>query len=309
MIEIEGVIKQYGDRKVVDEVSLTVEKGAFCVLLGTSGCGKSTLLKMVNRLIPTNGGTIRIGGENIASVPPEQLRRRIGYAIQSTGLFPHWSIEDNIATVPRLLKWPEPRIRDRVTELLQMLSLDPETYRRKWPSQLSGGQQQRVGVARALAAEPELLLMDEPFGALDPITRDSLQVELTRIHKATGMTTMFVTHDIDEALRLADRIVIMDAGKIVQHATPIELLEQPATDFVRDFIGRSEISLKLLSVRTVAERLRPVEAGGCAGEPIAASASLREALSRMIAQRADSLPVQDAEGTVLGAVLLQDLVR
>ena len=264
---------------------------------------------MVNRLIPTTGGTIRIGGEDIATVPPEQLRRRIGYAIQSTGLFPHWSIEDNIATVPRLLKWPEPRIRDRVTELLQMLSLDPETYRRKWPSQLSGGQQQRVGVARALAAEPELLLMDEPFGALDPITRDSLQVELTRIHKATGMTTLFVTHDIDEALRLADRIVIMDAGRIVQHTTPIELLERPANDFVRDFIGRSEISLKLLSVRTVAERLRPVEAGSSTGEPIAATASLREALSRMIAQRADSLPVQDAEGTVLGAVLLQDLVR
>jgi osmoprotectant transport system ATP-binding protein len=309
MIEIDGVIKQYGDRKVVDQVSLTVEQGAFCVLLGTSGCGKSTLLKMVNRLIPTTGGTIRIGGEDIASVPPEQLRRRIGYAIQSTGLFPHWRIEDNIATVPRLLKWPEPRIRDRVTELLEMLHLEPETYRRKWPSELSGGQQQRVGVARALAAEPELLLMDEPFGALDPITRDSLQVELTRIHKATGMTTLFVTHDIDEALRLADRIVIMDAGKIVQHATPIELLEHPANDFVRDFIGRSEISLKLLSVRTVAERLRPIEAGSGTGEPIAATASLREALSRMIAQRADSLPVQDAEGTLLGAVLLQDLVR
>jgi len=190
-----------------------------------------------------------------------------------------------------------------------MLHLEPETYRRKWPSELSGGQQQRVGVARALAAEPELLLMDEPFGALDPITRDSLQVELTRIHRATGMTTLFVTHDIDEALRLADRIVIMDAGKIVQHTTPIELLEHPANDFVRDFIGRSEISLKLLSVRTVAERLRPVEAGSGTGEPIAATASLREALSRMIAQRADSLPVQDAEGTLLGAVLLQDLVR
>jgi len=307
MIEIERVVKQYADRKVVDEVSLKVEKGAFCVLLGTSGCGKSTLLKMVNRLIPISGGTIRIGGEDIATVPPEQLRRRIGYAIQSTGLFPHWSIEDNIATVPRLLKWPETRVRDRVTELLEMLQLDPETYRRKWPSELSGGQQQRVGVARALAAEPELLLMDEPFGALDPITRDTLQVELARIHKATGMTTMFVTHDIDEALRLADRIAIMNAGKIVQHATPIELLEQPATDFVRDFIGRSEISLKLLSVRKVAERLRPAESGG--GEPIAASASLREALSRMIREGVQSLPVRDAEGTLLGAVLLQDLVR
>jgi osmoprotectant transport system ATP-binding protein len=307
MIEIERVIKQYGDRKVVDEVSLTVEKGAFCVLLGTSGCGKSTLLKMVNRLIPTSGGRIRIGGQDITTVPPEALRRRIGYAIQSTGLFPHWSIEDNIATVPRLLKWPEARIRDRVTELLQLLSLDPEIYRRKWPSELSGGQQQRVGVARALAAEPELLLMDEPFGALDPITRDSLQAELLRIHRATGMTTMFVTHDLDEALRLADRIVIMDAGKIVQHATPLEFLEHPANDFVRDFIGRSEISLKLLSVRTVAERLHRDETSS--GTPIAATASLRDALSRMITEGAESLPVQDEAGKPLGAVLLQDLVR
>jgi osmoprotectant transport system ATP-binding protein len=306
MIEIEGVVKQYGERKVVDQVSLTVGQGVFCVLLGTSGCGKSTLLKMVNRLIPTSGGRIRIGGEDIAAVPPEQLRRRIGYAIQSTGLFPHWSVEDNIATVPRLLKWPAARIHDRVTELLEMLHLDPATYRRKFPSQLSGGQQQRVGVARALAAEPELLLMDEPFGALDPITRDVLQLELARIHKATGMTTLFVTHDIDEALRLADRIAIMDAGRIVQHATPIELLERPANDFVRDFIGRSEISLKLLSVRTVAERLCPGEASGA---PIPAEASLREALSRMIEQGTQSLPVQDAEGRLLGMVRLQDLIR
>ena len=261
MIEIERVVKSYGDRKVVNEVSLTVEAGAFCVLLGTSGCGKSTLLKMVNRLIPATEGTIRVGGEDIRGIPAEQLRRRIGYAIQSIGLFPHWSIEDNIATVPRLLKWPETRVRDRVTELLDLFHLDPELYRRKRPSQLSGGQQQRIGVARALAAEPELLLMDEPFGALDPITRDVLQTEQARIHKATGTTILFVTHDIDEALRLADRIAIMDSGRLVQHTTPIDLLEHPANDFVRDFIGRSEISLKLLSVRTVAEPPAPGRKG------------------------------------------------
>jgi osmoprotectant transport system ATP-binding protein len=307
MIEIERVVKSYGDRKVVDQVSLTVEAGAFCVLLGTSGCGKSTLLKMVNRLIPATEGTIRIGGEDIRGMPAEQLRRRIGYAIQSIGLFPHWNIEDNIATVPRLLKWPEARIRDRVTELLDLFHLDPELYRRKRPSQLSGGQQQRIGVARALAAEPELLLMDEPFGALDPITRDVLQTELARIHKATGTTILFVTHDIDEALRLADRIAIMDSGRLVQHATPIDLLEQPANDFVRDFIGRSEISLKLLSVRTVAERLRADEQGE--GEPIAADAHLREALARMIARRTDRLPVHDAAGHPIGAVLLEDLIQ
>ncbi|MEI9986601.1 MAG: ABC transporter ATP-binding protein [Aliidongia sp.] len=307
MIEIERVVKTYGERKVVDQVSLTVDRGAFCVLLGTSGSGKSTLLKMVNRLIPATEGTIRIGGEDIRALPVEQLRRRIGYAIQSIGLFPHWNIEDNIATVPRLLKWPEARIRDRVTELLELFHLDPAIYRCKRPSQLSGGQQQRIGVARALAAEPELLLMDEPFGALDPITRDVLQTELARIHKATRTTILFVTHDIDEALRLADRIAIMDAGRVVQHAAPIEMLEHPANDFVRDFIGRSEISLKLLSVRTVSERLHPGEPGE--GEPIAAEAPLREALARMIAGRTDRLPVRDTAGHRIGAVTLQDLIQ
>jgi osmoprotectant transport system ATP-binding protein len=306
MIEIEGVVKSYGDRVVVDQVSLTAERGAFCVLLGTSGSGKSTLLKMVNRLIPATSGRIRIGGADIAGIPAEQLRRRIGYAIQSTGLFPHWTIEDNIATVPRLLKWPESRIRERVTELLEMLHLDPALYRRKWPSELSGGQQQRVGVARALAAEPELLLMDEPFGALDPITRAALQTELARIHKATGTTILFVTHDIDEALRLADTIAILDAGRLVQHAAPLELIERPANDFVRDFIGRSEISLKKLSLRTVAERMRSGEPAE--GEAIAAEAPLREALARMIAARAERLPVCDAKGQRIGAILLKDLV-
>ena len=306
MIEIEGVVKSYDDRIVVDQVSLTVDRGAFCVLLGTSGSGKSTLLKMVNRLIPATSGRIRIGGEDVAGIPAEQLRRRIGYAIQSTGLFPHWTVEDNIATVPRLLKWPEDRVRARVTALLEMLHLDPALYRRKWPSELSGGQQQRVGVARALAAEPELLLMDEPFGALDPITRAALQGELARIHKATGTTILFVTHDIDEALRLADTIAILDAGRLVQHATPLDLIDRPANDFVRDFIGRSEISLKKLSLHTVGERVRPDETAE--GEAIAAEAPLREALARMIAAGTERLPVCDAAGRVIGAILLKDLV-
>ena len=306
MIEIDGVVKSYDARIVVDQVSLTVERGAFCVLLGTSGSGKSTLLKMVNRLIPATSGRIRIGGEDVAGIPAEQLRRRIGYAIQSTGLFPHWTVEDNIATVPRLLKWPEDRVRARVTALLEMLHLDPALYRRKWPSELSGGQQQRVGVARALAAEPELLLMDEPFGALDPITRAALQGELARIHKATGTTILFVTHDIDEALRLADTIAILDAGRLVQHATPLDLIDRPANDFVRDFIGRSEISLKKLSLHTVGERVRPDETAE--GEAIAAEAPLREALARMIAAGTEKLPVCDATGRRIGAILLKDLV-
>src|SRR6266478_393320 len=249
MIEIDDVTKVYGDRRVVDRLSLTVPAGDFCVLLGSSGCGKSTTLKMINRLIPAASGSVRVAGEDIRDVPAEALRRRIGYAIQSIGLFPHWTVEDNIATVPRLLKWRQTQIRERVTELLELLRLEPETYRGKYPQQLSGGEQQRVGVARALAADPELLLMDEPFAAVDPITRNALQAQLARIHRSTGKTIVFVTHDIEEALRLATVIAIMDSGRIGQLGTPIQILEHPENDFVRDFVGRQGLGLKLLSVR------------------------------------------------------------
>jgi osmoprotectant transport system ATP-binding protein len=217
MIEIDHVSKSYDGREVVADLSLTVPEGAFCVLLGPSGCGKSTTLRMINRLVPFDAGAIRVGGEDVARMPPEALRRRIGYAIQSVGLFPHWRIEDNIATVPRLLGWPRQRVRDRITELLELLRLDPETYRRKYPHQLSGGEQQRVGVARALAADPDLLLMDEPFGAVDPVTRAALQGEILRIQQATRKTVVFVTHDIEEALYLGDRVIAMSRapGKII----------------------------------------------------------------------------------------------
>jgi osmoprotectant transport system ATP-binding protein len=235
------------------------------------------------------------------------LRRRIGYAIQSIGLFPHWTVEDNIATVPRLLKWRETRVSDRVSQLLELLRLDPATYKGKYPHQLSGGEQQRVGVARALAADPGLLLMDEPFGAVDPITRDALQAELARIHRATGKTIVFVTHDIEEALRLATQIAIMDRGRIVQLGTPLEILENPANDFVRDFVGHQGLGLKLLSVRRVADRLRPGEAAE--GEPLALDASLGEALSAMTTRHTDRLPVRDAEGRKIGVISLADLVR
>jgi osmoprotectant transport system ATP-binding protein len=307
MIEIDQVSKSYGDRRIVDSLSLTVGAGELCVLLGSSGCGKSTTLRMINRLIPTDGGLIRVGGEDVASVSPEALRRRIGYAIQSIGLFPHWTVEDNIATVPRLLKWREARICDRVGELLGMFRLDPSTYRGKYPHQLSGGEQQRVGVARALAADPELLLMDEPFAAVDPITRDALQAELARIHQVTGKTIVFVTHDIDEALRLASRIAIMDRGRIVQLGTPLDILEHPANDFVRDLVGHQGLGLKLLSVRKIADRLRSGETAD--GEPLALDASLGEALSAMTARHTDRLPVCDAEGHKVGVIALADLVR
>jgi osmoprotectant transport system ATP-binding protein len=307
MIEIDKVTKSYGDRRVVDSLSLTVGAGELCVLLGSSGCGKSTTLRMINRLIPTDSGSIRVGGEDITLVPAEALRRRIGYAIQSIGLFPHWTVEDNIATVPRLLKWPEARVRDRVGELLELFRLDPATYRGKYPHQLSGGEQQRVGVARALAADPELLLMDEPFAAVDPITRDALQSELAHIHRATGKTIVFVTHDIEEALRLATQIAIMEGGRIVQLGLPLDILEHPANDFVRDFVGHQGLGLKLLSVRRIADRLRRGERAE--GEPVSLDASLGEALSAMTARHTDQLPVCDAEGRSIGVIALADLVR
>jgi osmoprotectant transport system ATP-binding protein len=307
MIEIDKVTKSYEDHRVVDGLSLGVAAGELCVLLGASGCGKSTTLKMINRLVPIDSGSIRIAGEDIANVPAEVLRRRIGYAIQSIGLFPHWSVEDNIATVPRLLKWPRARMRDRVTELLEMFRLDPATYRGKFPDQLSGGEQQRVGVARALAADPALLLMDEPFGALDPITRDALQAELARIQRATAKTIVFVTHDIEEALRLATRIAIMQEGRIVQLGSPLEILEHPASDFVADFVGGQSIGLKLLSVRKITDRMRPGETAE--GEPLSADTPLRDALSAMTLRRTDRLPVCDAEGRNIGVIALTDLIR
>ena len=307
MIEIDSVTKRYGERRVVDRLSLTVPAGDFCVLLGSSGCGKSTTLRMINRLIAADSGSIRVAGEDIRSVPAEALRRRIGYAIQSIGLFPHWTVEDNIATVPRLLKWQQSRLRDRVTELLELFRLEPETYRGKYPHQLSGGEQQRVGVARALAADPELLLMDEPFAAVDPITRDALQAELARIHRETIKTIVFVTHDIEEALRLATQIAVMREGRIEQLAPPLEILEHPASDFVSDFVGRQGLGLKLLSVRKIADRMRAGETAE--GDPLLPDTSLRDALSVMTARRTDRLPVCNAEGRKVGVIALADLVR
>ena len=312
MIELGHVSKAYDGRVVVDDLSLSVPRGAFCVLLGPSGCGKSTTLRMINRLVPADSGTIRVGGEDVAAVPAEALRRRIGYVIQSTGLFPHWRVADNIATVPRLLGWPRERVAARVDELLTLLRLDPATYGGKFPHQLSGGEQQRVGVARALAADPELLLMDEPFAAVDPVTRDALQGEIARIHRVTGKTIVFVTHDIEEALRLATVIAILDRGRVVQCGAPLDIVERPASDFVRQFLGGQGIGLKLLSVRKVGEHMRQGEVafGKTAdGEPVAQDASLADALGQMTARHTDRLPVAKADGTIVGVITLADLVR
>ena len=307
MIQIERVVKEFDGRRVIDDLSLAVPQGELCVLIGASGSGKSTALRLVNRLVAADAGTIRVNGADVATVPVERLRRGIGYVIQSVGLFPHWSVEDNIATVPRLLGWPEARVRDRVAALLDLLRLDAEIAKRR-PHQLSGGQAQRVGVARALAADPAILLMDEPFGALDPITRSALQDELANIHRATGKTILFVTHDIDEALKLAGRIAVIDRGRIVQVGTPRQVLEAPAEPLVAALIG--EDGLRLLAVRTAADAARPLDGQAVPeGEPLDGAAPLRAALSAMLARRTDRIAVKGADGRVTGTIALGDIVR
>jgi len=306
MIEFKAVSKHFGQSPAVEQISLQVPQGQLTVLIGTSGSGKSTTLKMINRLIEPDSGTILLAGEDIRTQPAEQLRRRIGYAIQSVGLFPHWTVEQNIAAVPVLLKWPAARIRDRVTELLDLLHLPANHFRQRYPQELSGGQQQRVGVARALAADPDVLLMDEPFGALDPVTRASLQQELARIQSLSGKTIILVTHDIDEALQLGQTIVLMDKGRIVQQGRPESFLLAPANDFVRDFVGRGDAGIRLLGLQKVAGRLH--HADHASGEPIQTNATLREALSQFVTRKVDQLAVVDERGNHAGTLRFADLL-
>jgi osmoprotectant transport system ATP-binding protein len=246
------------DIAALADIHFRVEKGETLVLLGPSGCGKSSLLKTVNRLFVPQSGVVTVDGADIADVDVIALRRRIGYVIQSVGLFPHRTVAQNIATVPELLGWDKPRIADRVDQMLQLVRLDPEDYRNRRPSALSGGEAQRIGIARAIAAYPQLLLMDEPFGALDPVVRASLQREVATIVRDLGTTTLFVTHDIEEALMLADRIVVMQAGRVVQIAQPLQLLQEPATAAVADLIGSENIlrRLRLIRVEQAMERGR-----------------------------------------------------
>ncbi len=306
MINFNQVSKHFAGKAAVSDLTLNIAQGEFTVLIGTSGSGKSTTLKMINRLIEHDEGTIEFAGEEIRSFNAQVLRRRMGYAIQSIGLFPHWTVEKNIATVPALLNWSKQRIADRVSELLALLNLD-EQFRHRFPHQLSGGQQQRVGVARALAADPEVLLMDEPFGALDPVTRGTLQQEIARIHQISGRTIVLVTHDIDEALALADKLVLMDGGRVIQQGTPVELLTQPKNDFVRDFFGRSELGVRLLSLGNAGSAARRGE--WLEEEAIPEKMTLREALSQFIARQTDRLPVVDGQQKPLGVLHFTDLLR
>lgn len=253
MIRLENVTKVYtgSDEPAVADVSFEVPEGETCVLIGPSGCGKTTTLKMVNRLIEPTGGKIFVDGENVLYQDPVELRRNIGYVIQQIGLFPHMTIRDNVATVPHLLGWEEHKIDDRVDELLATVGMDPATFRDRYPRELSGGQRQRVGVARALAADPPVMLMDEPFGAIDPITRESLQNEFLRLQKKIRKTIMFVTHDIDEAIKMGTRICLLQVGgRVEQYGSPDEILSHPANEFVAEFVG-ADRGLKRLSLMRV----------------------------------------------------------
>ncbi|ACK69723.1 ABC transporter related [Gloeothece citriformis PCC 7424] len=245
MIEAINLTKTYNGFPAVDRVSFQVNEGETLGLIGTSGCGKTTTLKMLNRLIEPSSGSIFIAGEDIRQHPPEKLRRRIGYVIQNTGLFPHFTVAENVAIVPRLLKWKEQRILQRTTELLELVGLSPETFAHRYPKELSGGQQQRVGLARALAADPPIILLDEPFGALDQITRHQIQEEFKRLKRLFSRTMVLVTHDISEAVLLCDRLALMDRGKLQQLGTPKELIFEPKNEFVRDFFKNNRFQLEL----------------------------------------------------------------
>ena len=268
------------DRNAVDGITLEVPAGSFTVLLGPSGCGKSTLLRTVNALVEPKSGRVLVDGKDTASTDRTALRRRIGYVIQAVGLFSHMTVAENVGVVPSLLHWERSRIANRTDELLALVGLDPQTYRGRYPRELSGGEQQRIGVARAIAASPPVLLMDEPFGAVDAIVRESLQNEMLRIARTLRTTVLFVTHDVDEALRLADRIVVMREGRVEQHGTPLEILTHPASRFVADLLNADD-TLRRLSLISAGSAAAAVS--GATDGTIDAEATLRDALGRLLA--------------------------
>ncbi|HVW18792.1 MAG TPA: ABC transporter ATP-binding protein [Solirubrobacteraceae bacterium] len=304
-LELRGVGKRYPGQAeaALSDLSLRVGAGEVCVLVGPSGSGKTTALRLINRMIEPTSGDILIGGRSVLDRPEHELRREIGYVIQQIGLFPHLTVADNVAAVPRLLGWSRARIAERVEELLALVGLDDAELGGRYPAQLSGGQRQRVGVARALAADPPLLLMDEPFGAIDPINRARLQDELLRLQQAVRKTIVLVTHDIDEAIKLGDRVAILRrGGTLAQYATPDDLLRAPADEFVAGFVG-SDRSLKRLGLLTVAD-VELEAPNGARGDPVPSSADLRAALSALLAAGGEPLPVADDDGRVVGTLTL-----
>ncbi len=308
-ILLDHVSKRYsGDYAAVADLCLTIESGEVLVLVGTSGSGKTTTMKMINRLVEPTSGTIRIGGRDIREIDPIQLRRSIGYVIQEIGLFPHMTVAKNIALVPSLKGWPKARQMERVRELLDLVGLPAAEFAGKHPHQLSGGQKQRVGVARALAGQPDSLLMDEPCGALDPITRGQLHDEFLKLQAQLRKTVVFVTHDMLEALRLADRIAVMDGGRLLQVGSPRDVLANPATVKVADLVG-ADVAFKLLAVCRVDQALEPAASLAPAVPPIRTSETLKDALLAMVALGQSALPVVDGEGRARGQITLQGLHR
>ncbi|MFH6787232.1 MULTISPECIES: ABC transporter ATP-binding protein [Methylobacterium] len=301
MIRLEAITKLYAGapRPAVDRLDIEMAEGTTTALIGPSGCGKTTTLRMINRMIEPSDGRIFIDGTDVTGLDPVILRRRIGYVIQQIGLFPHQSVAENIATVPRLLGWPASRIAARVEELLALVGLDPARFRDAMPHRLSGGQRQRVGVARALAADPPVMLMDEPFGAIDPIAREKLQDEFKEILRRVSKTIVMVTHDLDEAMKMGDRVALLRDGRLVQYGSPDEILSEPADAFVEAFVGPDR-ALKRLSLRRVDDLLAPGEVIGAPG--IASGATQREALARLIDGGSEVLNVRDAEGRTIGHV-------
>lgn len=303
MIQFEQVTKIYsGHRPAVADLNLTIESGSFVALIGTSGSGKTTCMRMINRMIDPTRGRILIDGQDIAQMPAVRLRRKIGYVIQQIGLMPHMTIFDNIVTVPKLLKWSRERQQAVAETLIRRVDL-PDTVLGRYPGELSGGQQQRIGVIRALAADQDIILMDEPFGALDPITRDSLQHLIKRLQQEMGKTVVFVTHDMDEALSLADRIAIMDGGRLVQYDTPDRILAAPANDFVENMLGEERLRYARSATTTVEQMMMRTPATTTVDQ------TTREALAIMRDKRVDSLFVTDASGVIQGVVDVFDIDR
>lgn len=310
-IRFEHVSKQFANapRAAVEDCSFTVRDGSFVVLLGPSGCGKTTLLKMVNRLYEPTAGTIYLQDTDIRQMNVTELRRRIGYVIQQIGLFPHMTVAQNVAVVPNLLKWPAAKTQARVDELLALVDLPPAEYRDRYPAQMSGGQRQRVGVARALAGDPQVILMDEPFGAVDAITRSGLQDEMRHLQRKLKKTILFVTHDVEEALRLADKIVVMRAGRIVQYDTPFAILSQPANEFVYQLVGAEDMVRQLGLVR-VESAMEPLPMGPPPDlrHMISQDDTLRQALSLLLRSTAAGLTVVD-DGVPVGRLTLDNIRR
>jgi len=308
-IRLDGLGKQYPNGTVaVAELTLSVPAGQVVTLVGPSGCGKSTILRMINRLVEPTQGKIFLDDEDITRADPVRLRRRIGYAIQDVGLFPHQNVRQNVATVPRLLGWPTRRIDERVEELLDLVGLPPDQYGKRYPHELSGGQRQRVGVARALAADPVVLLMDEPFSAVDPIARARLQEEFLRLQAEVGKTTVFVTHDVDEAVRLGDRIAVLsEGGKLEQYAEPAEILGRPASAFVAEFVG-ADRGIKRLSVTPISvAKPRPISESAPDDAPsVPAGGMLRDALAALLEGGTGWVAVADHTGTT-GMLTLEDI--